>query len=388
MADAKDLSGTRVGEYEILARIGIGGMGVVYEGRQPLIGKRVAVKVLLPNLSNEKELVDRFLAEARAVNEIRHRGIVDIFSFGQLPDGAHYFVMEFLDGEAFDTIIKRGPIPIGEALQYLEETLDALDAAHSSGIIHRDIKPSNLFLVAARRGRPYVKLLDFGIAKLGAAEGQSTPQTRASVIIGTPDYLAPEQARGKPIGPQTDLYSLGVVMFELFTGRLPFEDRALGSLLLAHMTEAPPRVDQVAPAIPASLAAIVDRCLAKRPEERFPSMEALRVALSRSGVGGRDVRSGDVGGFGGGSRHQGRLRACSRGHRRVHPSGAGEGPGAASPPSNNGGAGGGSGASPGGGGSLRAGRGGGSCSRAVVARGRGGVEANACPRRAGPILRA
>ena len=128
MSDAPrtDLSGRKIGEYDITARIGVGGMGEVYEGRQPLIGKRVAVKVLLPSLSNEKELVERFLAEARAVNEIRHRGIVDIFSFGQLPEGAHYFVMEFLDGQAFDRILKqRGPLPVGEAHSYIEEVLDA-----------------------------------------------------------------------------------------------------------------------------------------------------------------------------------------------------------------------------------------------------------------------
>ncbi|HEY0879944.1 MAG TPA: serine/threonine-protein kinase, partial [Archangium sp.] len=171
-SSSTDLSGRKLGEYELVARVGVGGMGEVYEGRHPLIGKRVAVKVLLPSLSNEAELVERFLSEARAVNEIRHRGIVDIFSFGQLPEGSRYFVMEFLEGEAFDKIIKkRAPMPIVETLNWADEMLDALDAAHAAGIIHRDIKPSNLFLVNTGRGRPYVKLLDFGIAKLGAIQG-------------------------------------------------------------------------------------------------------------------------------------------------------------------------------------------------------------------------
>jgi serine/threonine protein kinase len=271
-----------IGEYEIIARIGVGGMGEVYEGRQPLIGKRVAVKVLLPSLSREKEVVDRFLAEARAVNEIRHRGIVDIFSFGQLSDGTHYFVMEYLEGLAFDKLLKqRGPLPIAEALGYVEEVLDALDAAHAAGIVHRDIKPSNVFLVKAGRGRSYVKLLDFGIAKLGglANSPEAAPHTRASMILGTPDYISPEQARGQPISPATDLYALGVVMFELLTGKRPFRGENTLQTMWMHVEDAPPVPSSLRADLPASLDELVLWTLQKNPAQRPASAEELRSHL-------------------------------------------------------------------------------------------------------------
>ncbi len=277
-----DLSGRKIGEYEIISRIGVGGMGEVYEGRQPLIGKRVAVKVLLPTLSNEKELVERFLAEARAVNEIRHRGIVDIFSFGQLPSGSHYFVMEYLEGQAFDRLLKdRGALPIAEALSYVEEVLDALEAAHSAGIVHRDIKPSNIFLVNTGRGKPYVKLLDFGIAKLGArANGSdSQPQTRASVILGTPDYISPEQARGKPISAATDLYALGAVLFEMVTGFRPFRGENTLQTMWMHVEDAPPVPSTIRAEIPQALDELILWALEKESENRPKSAEEMRAHL-------------------------------------------------------------------------------------------------------------
>ncbi len=275
-----DLSGRTIGEYEIVAKIGVGGMGEVYEGRHPLIGKRVAVKVLLPSLSNEAELVERFLSEARAVNEIRHRGIVDIFSFGQLPEGSRYFVMEFLEGEAFDKIIKRrSPLPLGEVLGWADEMLDALEAAHSAGIIHRDIKPSNLFLVNTGRGRAYVKLLDFGIAKLGAINGEATPQTRASVILGTPDYISPEQARGKHISPQTDLYALGCVLFEMITGERVFRGENTLQTMWMHVEDTPPVPSSIRPDIPPELDEVVLCALQKDPAHRPQSAAVMREQL-------------------------------------------------------------------------------------------------------------
>jgi serine/threonine-protein kinase len=277
-----DLSGAKIGEYEIIARIGVGGMGEVYEGRQPLIGKRVAVKVLLASLSNEKELVERFLAEARAVNEIRHRGIVDIFSFGQLPNGSAYFVMEFLDGQAFDRILKaRGALPIAEALSYVEEVLDALESAHAAGIVHRDIKPSNIFLVNTGRGKPYVKLLDFGIAKLGkiANGSDSSPQTRASVILGTPDYISPEQARGKPISAATDLYALGAVLFEMVTGFRPFRGENTLQTMWMHVEDQPPVPSTIRADVPPALDELILWALEKESHNRPSSAEEMRAHL-------------------------------------------------------------------------------------------------------------
>ena len=272
-----DLTGKKVGEYDILTRIGAGGMGVVYEGVQPVIGKRVAVKVLLPQLSADAELVERFLSEARAVNAIRHRGIIDIFSFGQLPNGSHYFVMEFLDGDPFDKLIKvRAPLPAYEVLCWTEEVLDALDAAHSTGIIHRDIKPSNLYLVNPSRGRAYVKLLDFGIAKLGALKGEATPQTRASVIIGTPDYMSPEQARGRNISPATDLYALGCVLFELLTGKRLFKGENPMQTMFMHVENQPPRLSEHVPDIPPELDELLLWTLEKDPAKRPATASELK----------------------------------------------------------------------------------------------------------------
>ncbi|MBL8951809.1 MAG: protein kinase [Myxococcaceae bacterium] len=277
-AEFIDLTGHTVGEYEISTRLGAGGMGIVYAGLQPLIGKRVAVKVLLPHLSHDPEQVDRFLAEARAVNSIRHRGIIDIFSFGRLPDGSQYFVMEFLDGLGFDQLLKRqGAQGAYDVLSWMSEVLDALDAAHTAGVIHRDLKPSNLFLVDAGTPRQYVKLLDFGIAKLGALAGQSTPQTRVDVIIGTPDYMAPEQVRGDPISARSDLYALGCVMFELLTGERAFRGENSLQTMNRHLELVPPRISEKVPGTPEEVDELVAWMLEKKPDARPASAGELRL---------------------------------------------------------------------------------------------------------------
>jgi serine/threonine-protein kinase len=279
-----DLTGRRVGEYEISRRLGAGGMGVVYEGMQPLIGKRVAVKVLLPELSEDPVFVDRFLSEARAVNSIRHRGIVDIFSFGQLEGKEHYFVMEFLDGIGMDQVLKtEGPQDPHRVLGWVSEVADALDAAHAAGIIHRDVKPSNLFLVQAH-AREYVKLLDFGIAKIGTA-GQAMPQTRVDTVIGTPDYMAPEQVRGEPISAQTDLYALGCVIFELLTGRRPFRGANVMQVMTQHLEDPIPRAADLIPEVPAEVDELVSWLMQKhagaRPARARELMDRAQSVRSR-----------------------------------------------------------------------------------------------------------
>jgi serine/threonine protein kinase len=281
LSNPNNLVGQTIGEYEILSRLGVGGMGAVYEGRHPVIGKRVAVKVLLPQLSRDADTVERFLAEARAVNEIRHRGIVDIFAFGQLPEGSHYFVMELLQGEGFDRIVKkRGPLPVGDVLRWAVEVCEALDAAHNAGVVHRDIKPSNLFLVDPGRGRPYVKLLDFGIAKLGPRDGsRSSTSTQASVIIGTPDYLSPEQAKGFEIVPATDLYALGIVLFELMTGRRPFVGQNALQTMWMHVESPPPKASSVRADIEPDIDTLLLQLMEKDPANRPPSAEALLLML-------------------------------------------------------------------------------------------------------------
>jgi serine/threonine-protein kinase len=274
--ESADLTGRRIGDYELVARIGLGGMGVVYEGRHPLIGKRVAVKFLLPSLSSDKDLVDRFVAEARAVNAIGHRGIVDIFNFGVMEEGTQYCVMEFLNGRPFDRVISESaPMPADVVAQYLDEMLDALGAAHMAGVIHRDIKPSNIFLVEGARTRPYVKILDFGIAKMNAPRSGSTPQTRQSVVIGTPEYIAPEQAQGRSISAATDLYAVGCMAFEMLTGRLPFRGENPLETMFKHVVDPTPRVSQLRSDVPASLDGLVFHLMQKRPEDRPASAQEV-----------------------------------------------------------------------------------------------------------------
>ncbi len=292
--DSDDLTGSTVGEYQVVGKLGVGGMGIVYEGKHPVIGKRVAIKVLLPQLSSQSELVQRFLAEARAVNEIRHRGIVDIFSFGSLASGALYFVMEYLEGESLDKLVeRRGAIPVPEALAIVEEVLDALVAAHEAHVVHRDIKPSNLFLVTGRNNKAYVKLLDFGIAKLTSREHhEAQPQTRASVIMGTPDYIAPEQAKGAPITPQTDLYAVGVVLYELLTGQRPFRGDNPIQTMWMHLEQATPRPSSVMRDLPTQIDELCLWAMQKNPGDRPKSADhfrevvaSLRASFARNALG-------------------------------------------------------------------------------------------------------
>jgi serine/threonine-protein kinase len=276
------LIGLKIGEYELRQRIGVGGMGLVYDGIQPLIGKRVAVKVLRPELAAASEQVARLLAEARAVNAIRHRGIIDIFGFGQVPDGRQYIVMEYLEGQALDAyLVDKGKLSIAETLDILDEVLSALGAAHGAGVVHRDLKPSNIFLVRQPDGSRYVKLLDFGLAKQGQGPTGRTAQTRTDMVVGTPEYMAPEQARGQPVGPMTDIYALGVVAFEMVTGRLPFTAGSPVDMLLKHVDAQPPRPSDFVPELPASLDAFILQMLTKDPEVRPGSAEALRRQLLR-----------------------------------------------------------------------------------------------------------
>jgi serine/threonine-protein kinase len=239
------------------------------------------VKVLTAEASKQTEAVARFLAEARAVNAIRHRGIVDIFNFGTAPNGAQYFVMELLEGMPFDEVIRhRAPVPPVDALRWIDEVLDALDAAHSAGVIHRDIKPSNLFLGDTGRGTPYVKLLDFGIAKLTPMRGgNATPQTNVNAVVGTPDYMAPEQARGQPISGLTDVYALGCVLYELLTGQRIFVANGAMEVMFAHVERKPDPPSKHVKTIPAAVDQLVLHLVAKKPDDRPKTALAAREEI-------------------------------------------------------------------------------------------------------------
>lgn len=270
--------GTMVGEYQIEKPIGEGGMGIVYGAVHPLIGKRSAIKVLHQSLSADREGVARFIQEAQAVNKIGHANIVDVFAFGTLRDGRAYFVMEWLQGHTLKERIERGTLPISDAATIMLALVRALEAAHAAGVIHRDLKPENVFLVADDDSFR-VKLLDFGIAKLSSAQ-QSTSRTATGITVGTPLYMSPEQARGVDLDARTDLYSLGVVAYEMMCGKTPFEGEASAvEVMHAHLAKPPPPPRDRRPDMPAAFEAMILALLAKRPDDR-PTLADVRRRLS------------------------------------------------------------------------------------------------------------
>jgi eukaryotic-like serine/threonine-protein kinase len=294
-ADDRDLAaGDKVGEYEIEAKIGEGGFGTVFRAQHPLIGKLVAIKVLARQYSAQPEMVSRFVAEARAVNQIRHRHIIDIFAFGQLPDGRHYYVMELLDGEALDEHLAAvGRIPLGEAIPILRAIARALDAAHGKGIAHRDLKPENVFLAREADGSVFPKLLDFGIAKLLSAGDVSKHKTRTGSPLGTPLYMSPEQCRGRDVDHRTDIYAFGVVAFKLLTGKVPFDGDSYMDILLAQINDAPPLPSSIAPELPPAVDQGILWMLQKDPAARPPNLVTAVRALEDAAVAaGFEVAAG------------------------------------------------------------------------------------------------
>ncbi len=272
------LVGKQLGDYVVKRRIGAGGMGIVYEGEHPVIGRKVAIKILRPDFAEGSRSRD-LASEARAAAAIRHRGIIDIFGFGSIPGLGQYLVMEYLDGAPLDEIIaQRAPMLEVEVVTVLDDLLGALGAAHAAGVIHRDLKPGNVFIVRDGSGNEYVKVLDFGLAKRAEAPNSTTPQTRASMMVGTPEYMAPEQACGQQVGPHTDLYAVGVIAFEMLTRRLPFEGTTPMAIAVHHVRTPPPLPSQYVDLNP-ELESLVMRLLAKTPEERPASAEAVRREL-------------------------------------------------------------------------------------------------------------
>jgi eukaryotic-like serine/threonine-protein kinase len=269
--------GTMVGEYRITHKLGSGAFGDVYAGEHPLIGKRVAVKVLNRRFAADPEMVSRFVAEARAVNKIRQRNIIDIFSFGVLADRLRqYFVMELLDGLTLGELLDRnGRLPIPTTLHIARGIAAALDAAHEAGITHRDLKPANVFLATERDGTYFPKLLDFGIAKLIGDD--AAHKTGSGVVLGTPRYMSPEQARGRTADHTSDIYALGVILHEMLTGRPLFTGETPIDILLKHTAEPPPRMSSVRADLPGELDAPVLAMLAKRPKDR-PATAGRAVA--------------------------------------------------------------------------------------------------------------
>src|SRR5262245_60522151 len=271
---------SHVGQYRILRKIGAGGMGLVFLGEHTLLGRRAAIKTLLPTVAANREIVERFFNEARATSAIADPGVIQIFDFGYHVDGTAYIVLELLEGEALSARLDRlGVLPLGDALRFARQIAGSLAAAHARDIVHRDLKPENIFLVrdAEAQGGERTKIIDFGVCKMGAGDPMLT---EVGAMIGTPVYMSPEQCRGSgDVDARSDIYSFGCLLFHLLTGRPPFVGDASGELIVAHIEEPPPAAGQYVPELPPEVDALLACCLAKEPDERFASMTALYNAL-------------------------------------------------------------------------------------------------------------
>jgi serine/threonine-protein kinase len=282
------------GKYFVHQRLGKGGMGLVYKATDVVLDRPLALKMLDRALLSDAGMVQRFHREARAASRLNHPNCITILDFGQLDDGQLFIAMEFLPGRPLTRLVaEEFPIPHARVVRIGAQILAALAEAHAAGVIHRDLKLSNV-MVEARRDEPdFVKVLDFGIAKLVAGDNRSD-LTTAGMICGTPGYMSPEQARGEELDARSDLYSVGIILYELLTGRLPFESETPMALAVKHMTEMadPPSERRPDLGIPPELDALVMRALAKSRDDRFASAEEMRAALLDADVGEAGTRAG------------------------------------------------------------------------------------------------
>ncbi|MBA2540885.1 MAG: serine/threonine protein kinase [Deltaproteobacteria bacterium] len=290
------VEGDAVGDYVVEQFLGAGAMGEVYAGRHPVINKRVAIKVLKRELASDKEAAERFVREARAVNQIDHPNVIDVFNFGQLKgdDGRLYLVMDLVDGKSLRKVLEDGPLPVAAALDILEQIADALDTAHARGVVHRDLKPDNVMLTSG--AKPKVFVLDFGIAKLFTATATGSggigngTLTGKGTWLGTPGYMAPEQWSAEGAGPASDRYALGVMAYELLSGTLPFKAPTLPQMMEQHFRSPVPALSQrgtaqKSPEHHQTLDPVLARAMAKSPDDRFPTGRALVDALRAASQG-------------------------------------------------------------------------------------------------------
>jgi hypothetical protein len=289
VADSDPFIGKFVGSYRVRRRLGSGGMGAVYELVHEGIGKRLALKLLHPHYAARPDIVSRFFAEARAVNLVGHPNIVDIIDFAQLPDGRAYLTMEYLDGDSLSGLLERQKfLAPDEVAAIVLPLCAALGAAHKAGIIHRDLKPENIHLVRRHDNPRTVKVLDFGIAKLTVEGAPAAYKTKTGVVMGTPEYMSPEQATGQTVDHRTDIYAVGIIIYELLTGRAPFAGE-IGELILKHLHETPVPPSGVRAGVPPAWDAVVARAMAKDRADRFQSMDELAAAV-RAAAAGQVVR--------------------------------------------------------------------------------------------------
>lgn len=289
-------SGTQLGPYEILSPLGAGGMGEVYRARDTRLDRIVAIKVLSSEVSGWEELRQRFEREARAVSSLNHPHICTLHDVGH-DQGMDFLVMEYVEGETLASRLARGPLPSDQALRYSIEIADALDKAHRQGVVHRDLKPANIMLTKSG-----TKLLDFGLAKLRGTNAKASslsalPTQRASLtaegaILGTFQYMAPEQLEGKEADPRTDVFAFGAVVYEMLTGRKAFEGKSQASLIAAILERDPPPLSELQPMTPLALERVVKRCLAKDPDDRWQTARDLTLELKWIAEGAGRVQAG------------------------------------------------------------------------------------------------
>ena len=279
------LVGTTIdGRYEVESVLGEGGMGLVYKARHTVLQKSLAVKVLRPDVSRDEEIITRFRQEAQSASAIGNQHIIDISDFGTLPDQSTYFVMEYLEGTDLTGAIEAGVLEPVRVVHIAKQLCQALGAAHEAGIVHRDLKPDNIYLIRRGGDSNFVKVLDFGIAKVG---GSSSKLTRAGQVFGTPHYMSPEQCSGSGVDHRTDVYALGIILYEMCTGAVPFDADNLMGILTKHLYEQPTPPRQITPDLPEDLEAVILKAMAKQADVRYQSMGELLEDLLRveQGVG-------------------------------------------------------------------------------------------------------
>jgi serine/threonine protein kinase len=271
--------------YRILRKLGEGGMGVVYLAEHVVIEKKIALKVLFPDLTRRADLIQRFMQEAKSASRIGHENVIDITDFGQSPEGYVFIAMEYLSGQDLGQVLKTtGSLPWSRAQPIVVQIVKALRAAHDRGIIHRDMKPENIFVIPRDDGREFVKVLDFGIAKVMGLDEDVPRLTRTGMIFGTPEYMSPEQAQGQRVDHRVDIYAVGCIMFHILTGRVPFKAESFMGILSKHMMEAPESPRALNPAIDAGVEAVILKAMEKDPGKRFQTMRELLQALVPGGA--------------------------------------------------------------------------------------------------------